>query len=155
MKILTKEMQTQLTSTFALELLKEGNKRFVNNLTVNRNLLEQANEMSDGQHPFVVILSSIDSRTSAELIFDQGMADIINDDILVSMEFACKVAGAKFIVVFGHTQCSAIRGACDPSKIGNLTAYCLRFRLPLRKNQKRKIDVPVMPPSWKTFPRLM
>ena len=122
MKTLTKEMQDAITPSMALELLKEGNKRFVNNLKVNRNLLQQANETSDGQHPFAAILSCIDSRTSAELIFDQGLGDvfsiriagnIINEDILGSMEFACKVAGSKIIVVLGHTKCGAVRGACD------------------------------------------
>jgi carbonic anhydrase len=99
MKTLTKELQTAITPGKALELLKEGNKRFVNNLKINRNLLQQANDTSDGQHPFAVILSCIDSRTSAELIFDQGLGDIfsvriagniINEDILGSMEFGCK-----------------------------------------------------------------
>jgi len=131
MKTLTKEMQTAITPIMALDLLKEGNKRFVNNLKVNRNLLQQANETSDGQHPFAVILSCIDSRTSAELIFDQGLGDvfsvriagnIVNEDILGSMEFGCKVAGSKIIVVLGHTKCGAIKGACDHVEMGNLTA---------------------------------
>jgi carbonic anhydrase len=131
MKTLTKEMQTANTPIMALDLLKEGNKRFVNNLKVNRNLLQQANETSDGQHPFAVILSCIDSRTSAELIFDQGLGDvfsvriagnIVNEDILGSMEFGCKVAGSKIIVVLGHTKCGAIKGACDHVEMGNLTA---------------------------------
>ena len=114
----------------ALDLLKEGNKRFVSNLKVNRNLLQQANETSDGQHPFAVILSCIDSRTSAELIFDQGLGDVfsvriagnvVNEDILGSMEFGCKIAGAKIIVVLGHTKCGAVKGACDKVELGNLT----------------------------------
>jgi carbonic anhydrase len=137
MKTLTKEMQTTITPLMALELLKEGNKRFINNLKVNRNLLEQANETSDGQHPFAVILSCIDSRTSAELIFDQGLGDIfsvriagniINEDILGSMEFGCKVAGAKIIVVLGHTKCGAVKGACDHIEMGNLTALLNKIR---------------------------
>jgi carbonic anhydrase len=131
MKTLNKEMQDAITPEMALDLLRKGNERFVNNLKVNRNLLEQANDTSDGQHPFAVILSCIDSRTSAELIFDQGLGDIfsiriagniINEDILGSMEFACKVAGSKFIVVLGHTRCGAIKGACDHVEMGNLTA---------------------------------
>jgi carbonic anhydrase len=131
MKTLTKEMQAAITPAMALDLLKEGNKRFVNNLKINRNLLQQANETSDGQHPFAVILSCIDSRTSVELIFDQGLGDvfsvriagtIINEDILGSMEFGCKVAGAKIIVVLGHTKCGAVKGACDHLEMGNLTA---------------------------------
>jgi len=137
MKTLTKEMQAAITPSMALTLLNEGNKRFVNNLKVNRNLLQQANETSDGQHPFAVILSCIDSRTSAELIFDQGLGDIfsvriagniINEDILGSMEFACKVAGSKIIVVLGHTKCGAVIGACDHIEMGNLTALLTKIR---------------------------
>jgi carbonic anhydrase len=137
MKTLTKEMQAAITPAMALDLLQEGNKRFVNNLKVNRNLLQQANETSDGQHPFAVILSCIDSRTSAELIFDQGLGDIfsvriagniINEDILGSMEFGCKVAGAKIIVVLGHTKCGAVKGACDHVEMGNLTVLLNKIR---------------------------
>ncbi len=137
MKILTKEMQSAITPSVALEILKEGNKRFVSNLKINRNLLQQANETSDGQHPFAVILSCIDSRTSAELIFDQGLGDvfsvriagnIINEDILGSMEFGCKVAGAKIIVVLGHTKCGAVKGACDNVALGNLTGLIAKIK---------------------------
>ena len=137
MKTLTKEMQNAISPTMALDLLKEGNKRFVNNLKINRNLLQQANETSDGQHPFAVILSCIDSRTSAELIFDQGIGDvfsiriagnIVNEDILGSMEFGCKVAGTKIIVVLGHTNCGAIKGACDNVELGNLTSLISKIK---------------------------
>ena len=137
MKTLTKEMQNAITPTMALNLLKDGNKRFVNNLKINRNLLQQANETSDGQHPFAVILSCIDSRTSAELIFDQGLGDIfsvriagniVNEDILGSMEFGCKVAGAKIIVVLGHTKCGAVKGACDNVALGNLTGLIEKIK---------------------------
>jgi len=137
MKTLTKEIQSAITPSMALNLLNEGNKRFVNNLKINRNLLQQANETSDGQHPFAVMLSCIDSRTSAELIFDQGLGDIfsvriagniINEDILGSMEFACKVAGSKIIVVLGHTKCGAVKGACDHIEMGNLTALLSKIR---------------------------
>lgn len=137
MKALTKEVQAAITPTQALELLTEGNKRFVNNLKINRNLLQQVNETSDGQHPFAVILSCIDSRTSAELIFDQGLGDIfsvriagniLNEDILGSMEFGCKVAGSKLIVVLGHTKCGAIKGACDHVEMGNLTSLLTKIR---------------------------
>jgi carbonic anhydrase len=137
MKTLTKEMQSAITPALALEILKDGNKRFVSNLKVNRNLLQQANETSDGQHPFAVILSCIDSRTSAELIFDQGLGDvfsvriagnIVNEDILGSMEFGCKVAGAKIIVVLGHTKCGAIKGACDNVALGNLTSLISKIK---------------------------
>jgi carbonic anhydrase len=130
MRTLTKEIQANLTPFVALDLLKEGNKRFVNNLKINRNLLQQVNETAAGQYPFAFILSCIDSRTSAELIFDQGLGDIfscriagniLNDDIIGSMEFACKIAGSKIIVVLGHTKCGAVKGACDDVKLGNLT----------------------------------
>ncbi|HEX8331797.1 MAG TPA: carbonic anhydrase family protein [Segetibacter sp.] len=148
MKTLTKEMQNAITPQMALELLKDGNKRFVNNLKVNRNLLQQANDTSDGQHPFAVILSCIDSRTSAELIFDQGLGDvfsvriagnIINEDILGSMEFGCKVAGAKIIVVLGHTKCGAVRGACDHVEMGNLTALLSKIQ-PAVYDEKTETD---------------
>jgi carbonic anhydrase len=147
MKTLTKELQDAITPTLALELLKEGNKRFVNNLKVNRNLLQQANETSDGQHPFAVILSCIDSRTSVELIFDQGLGDvfsiriagnIINEDILGSIEFACKIAGSKMIVVLGHTRCGAVKGACDHIEMGNLTALLAKLQ-PAVFNEKTEI----------------
>lgn len=148
MRTLTKEMQAAITPSMALELLKEGNKRFVNNLKINRNLLQQANETSDGQHPFAVILSCIDSRTSAELIFDQGLGDIfsvriagniINEDILGSMEFACKVAGSKIIVVLGHTKCGAVKGACDHVEMGNLTALLNKIR-PAVDDEKTTVE---------------
>lgn len=130
MKTLNKEIQASITPKMALEILKEGNNRFIKNLKAHRNLLEQVNETSDGQWPFATILSCIDSRTSAELIFDQGLGDvfsvriagnIVNTDILGSMEFACKVAGSKLIVVLGHSKCGAIKGACDHVEMGNLT----------------------------------
>lgn len=130
MKAHNKETQSQMTPRKALQFLQEGNERFINNLKANRNLLEQANETRDGQWPFATILSCIDSRTSADLIFDQGLGDIfsvriagniVNTDILGSMEFACKVAGSKLIVVLGHSKCGAVKGACDHVEMGNLT----------------------------------
>lgn len=130
MKAHTRESQATMTPQKSLEYLKEGNKRFQNNLKANRNLLEQVNDTSDGQFPFATILSCIDSRVSAELVFDQGLGDIfsvriagnfVNEDILGSMEFASKLAGTKLIVVLGHTACGAIKGACDNAKMGNLT----------------------------------
>jgi carbonic anhydrase len=148
MKTLTKEMQMAITPAMALDLLKEGNKRFISNLKLNRNLLQQANDTSDGQHPFAVILSCIDSRTSAELIFDQGLGDvfsvriagnIVNEDILGSMEFGCKVAGSKIIVVLGHTKCGAIKGACDHVEIGNLTALLSKIR-PAVENEIQTLE---------------
>jgi carbonic anhydrase len=148
MKTLNKQMQAAITPSIAISILKEGNKRFMNNLKANRNLLEQANETSDSQHPFAVILSCIDSRTSAELIFDQGLGDIfsvriagniINEDILGSMEFACKVAGSKIIVVLGHSKCGAIKGACDHVEMGNLTALLSKIQ-PAVFDEKSEIE---------------
>ena len=137
MKAHTKESQKELTPELALEKLKEGNKRFVNNIKAHRNLLEQVNETSEGQFPFACILSCIDSRTSAELIFDQGLGDIfsiriagniLNEDILGSMEFACKIAGSKLIVVLGHTKCGAIESACNNVVLGNITALLHKIK---------------------------
>lgn len=130
MRAHTSVTQASITPSIALDILKEGNQRFISNLKANRNLLQQANETREGQWPFAVILSCIDSRTSAELIFDQGLGDIfsiriagniVNTDIIGSIEFACKVAGSKLIVVLGHTKCGAVKGACDHVQMGNLT----------------------------------
>ncbi|NIJ44212.1 carbonic anhydrase [Wenyingzhuangia heitensis] len=131
MKAHTKETQSTMTPEKSLQFLQEGNQRFQDNLKAHRNLLEQVNDTSEGQFPFATILSCIDSRVSAELVFDQGLGDIfsiriagnfVNQDILGSMEFACKLAGTKLVVVLGHTSCGAIKGACDNAKLGNLTA---------------------------------
>ncbi|WP_289044584.1 carbonic anhydrase family protein [uncultured Olleya sp.] len=130
MKAHTKETQSTMTPEKSLQFLKEGNQRFQSNLKANRNLLEQVNDTSEGQFPFATILSCIDSRVSAELVFDQGLGDIfsvriagnfVNEDILGSMEFGCKLAGTKLVVVLGHTSCGAIKGACDHAEMGNLT----------------------------------
>ncbi|QHS61698.1 carbonic anhydrase family protein [Chitinophaga agri] len=130
MKTLNKASQATITPAQAYELLKNGNERFVDNLRLHRNLLEQVNDTRDGQWPMAAIVSCMDSRTSAELIFDQGLGDIfsirlagavISDNVLGSLEYACKVAGSKFIVVLGHTKCGAIKGACDMVQMGNLT----------------------------------
>jgi carbonic anhydrase len=139
-------MRNRLSPLQALEMLKDGNHRFVTNLKVNRNLLQQVNETSEGQYPFALILSCIDSRTSAELIFDQGLGDIfscriagniLNDDILGSMEFACKIAGVKVLVVLGHSECGAIKGACENVKMGNLTGLLKKIRVVVKKIEKR------------------
>lgn len=130
MKTLDKISQANITPRMALELLQAGNNRFVDNLRLNRNLLQMVNDTSDGQWPMAAIVSCMDSRTSAELIFDQGLGDIfsirlagavISGNVLGSLEYACKIAGSKFIVVLGHTKCGAIKGACDAVEMGNLT----------------------------------
>jgi carbonic anhydrase len=126
MKAHTSETQSTISPEKALNFLKEGNQRFVNNLKANRDLLEQVNATREGQWPFAVVLSCIDSRTSAELIFDQGLGDIfsiriagnfVNQDILGSMEFGCNVAGSKLVVVLGHTKCGALKGGLDAEQI--------------------------------------
>lgn len=130
MRAHNKETQDSVTPRLALQFLQEGNQRFVSNLRLDRDLLRQVNDTREGQWPFATILSCIDSRTSAELIFDQGLGDIfsiriagnvVNTDILGSMEFACKVAGSKLVVVLGHSKCGAVKGACDHVEMGNLT----------------------------------
>jgi carbonic anhydrase len=149
MRTHTKETQDILTPEHALDILKEGNLRFVNNIKSHRNLLQQVNETSTGQFPFAAILSCIDSRTSAELIFDQGLGDvfsiriagnILNEDILGSMEFACKVAGSKLIVVLGHTKCGAIEGACNGIVMGNITALLKKIEPAIAKETQTKAD---------------
>lgn len=137
MKAHNAETQASVTPRKALEFLKEGNKRFINNYNINRNLLSQVNDTRDGQWPFAVILSCIDSRTSTELIFDQGLGDvfgvriagnIINSDILGSMEYACKVAGSKLIAVISHSKCGAITSACMNVRGGNITELLSKIR---------------------------
>ena len=136
-KAYTKEIQASISPAKALELLKEGNQRFVANKKEDKDLLDQMNDTSTGQYPFATVLSCIDSRVSSELIFDQGIGDIfsarvagniVNEDMLGSMEFACKLAGTKIIVVLGHTSCGAVKGACDNAKMGNLTALLSKIQ---------------------------
>jgi carbonic anhydrase len=126
----TKESQKAMTPARALQLLKDGNERFVNGQLVNRNLREQITATAEGQYPFATILSCQDSRTSNELLFDLSKGDafslriagnIVNEDMLGGMEFGSKAAGAKLIAVIGHTKCGAIHGAADDVKLGNLT----------------------------------
>lgn len=137
MKAYTKETQALITPKGALDLLKEGNLRFQKKKQANRDLLEQVADTTSGQYPFATILSCIDSRVSSELIFDQGIGDIfsarvagnfVNEDILGSMEFACKLAGTKLVLVLGHTSCGAVKGACDDAKLGNLTALISKIK---------------------------
>lgn len=131
MRTQTQEIQENLTPVDAHRILVEGNNRFVQNVKAQRNLQSQVLETSKGQYPFAVILSCIDSRVPAELVFDQGIGDIfsarvagniINEDILGSMEYACKVAGSKIIVVMGHSKCGAVTAACQGVELGNITA---------------------------------
>lgn len=130
MRTLTKELQATITPKGAHKILVEGNNRFIQNLKTNRNLKAQVLATSTGQFPFAVILSCIDSRVPAELVFDQGIGDVfsvrvagnvINEDVLGSMEYACKVAGSKIVVVMGHSNCGAVTAACNHYELGNIT----------------------------------
>lgn len=129
-KTITKDVQASITPQMAIDMLKAGNQRFVAKNTLNRDLNEQVSDTSTGQAPFAVVLGCIDSRVPAEMVFDQGIGDIfncriagnfVNSDLLGSMEFGCKVAGSKVIVVLGHKACGAVKGACDGVELGNLT----------------------------------
>jgi len=124
------ELQSKLTPAQAVELLKEGNARFVNKTPLSRDYSSQVSETAAGQFPLAALVSCIDSRIPTEIVFDQGIGDVfnariagnfVNEDILGSLEFACKVAGAKAIVIMGHTACGAVKGACDKAELGNLT----------------------------------
>lgn len=126
----TKESQAATTPAQALAELKAGNARFVSGRPLHRNLATDIKATSSGQYPIAVVLSCIDSRQPIEIVLDQGIGDIfsarvagnvLNDDILGSMEFACKVSGAKLIAVIGHSNCGAIKGAIDGVQLGNLT----------------------------------
>lgn len=125
-----KQTQAAMTPQKALQMLKDGNTRFVRGQMLQRNLMQQVKATAAGQFPFAALVSCIDSRESGQLVFDQGIGDIfnarvagnfVNDDILGSLEFACAVVGAKLIVVLGHTECGAVMGACDDVVLGNLT----------------------------------
>ena len=133
----TPDSQAAMTPHSALDMLKEGNARFVTRKMSDRNLIQQVEQTATGQYPFATILSCIDSRVSAELVFDQGVGDIfsarvagniVNEDLLGSMEFACKVAGARLIMVLGHSACGAVKGACDDVQLGNLTRLLAKIR---------------------------
>lgn len=148
--VVTKDLQMKLTPKEILDILKEGNKRFASGNKIEKNVKDQINlTASDGQHPLAVVLTCIDSRTSSELIFDLGLGDvfsiriagnIVNDDILASMEFATKVAGAKLIVVLGHSECGAIKGACDNVNIGKLPILFDKIKPAIDAERVTKID---------------
>ncbi len=149
----TKKFRESVTPTQAIELLKEGNQRFLNNIKRHRDNLQLVNETKDEQHPVAVVLSCIHSRTSAELVFDQGLGDIfsiriagniVNDDILASMEFACKIAGAKAIVILGHTNCGAIKGACEDVHLGHLNGLISKIKPAIQEcasKDKKDVDL--------------
>jgi len=129
-EVITQEKQKQLKPDSVLQSLKDGNKRFVENNLIQRDYLKQVNKTSQGQYPEAIILSCIDSRVPVEIVFDKGIGDIfvarvagniIDPNILGSMEYSCKVSGAKLILVLGHSQCGAIKSSIDNVKLGNIT----------------------------------
>jgi len=142
MKALTKSTQEQITPTAALQMLIDGNARFVQNKMIQRDLQEQIADTSEGQFPFAAILSCIDSRVPAEIVFDQGIGDvfsarvagnIVNEDVFGSIEYACKVAGSKIVVVMGHTKCGAVTAACNNVELGNITALLSKIKPAVKK----------------------
>ncbi len=157
MKLHTSETLATMTPQKALHFLKEGNERFINNLKLNRNLLDQVQYYKHGQHPFAIVLSCMDSRTSAELIFDQGLGDIfslriagniLNEDIIGSMEYACKVVGSKLIMVLGHSKCGASHGACAGKKVGHLTQLLKKLDVSIDEVKK---ELPTYAPDSQEF----
>jgi carbonic anhydrase len=142
MKKHSKEYLQSLTPYQGYELLAEGNKRFINNLKSDHDHLEMINETREGQYPFAVILSCMDSRTSVELIFDQGLGDlfsirvagnIVNNDILASIEYAIKYVGSKVLMVLGHTECGAINSAKQGIDDGHITDLLKRIHPSISK----------------------
>ncbi len=137
METLTKEIQEKINPSEALERLKEGNQRYVSQTMLNRNFNEQVEVTSNGQAPYAVVLGCIDSRAPLELVFDQGVGDIfgtrvagniINEDVLGSLEYSCKAAGSKLVVVLGHTKCGAVTSACKNVELGNVTALLNKIK---------------------------
>ena len=127
---LNKDSQTSISPQSAIDELRAGNQRFLNHSTLERDWANDISKTTGGQHPFAIVVGCIDSRVPVETIFDQGIGDIftarvagniVNEDLLGSLEFACKLAGAKAIVVLGHTSCGAIKGAIDGVRLGHLT----------------------------------
>jgi len=144
MRLHSTKDQNTMSPQDAIEILQEGNIRFLHNLQTDKKLLKQVNDSKDGQWPFATILSCIDSRTSAELIFDQGLGDIfsiriagnvVSEDVLGSMEFGSKIANAKVVVVLGHTNCGGIKGACDNINLGNLTGLVNKIKPAIEKEK--------------------
>ena len=146
MSTITKEIQDGISPDRAIEMLKEGNQRFLNKNETERDLHVQVNQTSGGQFPYAAVLSCIDSRVPVELTFDQGIGDIfsarvagniINEDILGSIEYACGVAGSKAILVLGHTKCGAVTAACQGVELGNITALLSKVKPAIKEVQER------------------
>ena len=134
---MTRSVQAGITPDSAIEILKAGNQRFVAGEPVPRRTRDDLTRTALGQYPFASIVACIDSRSAPELLFDQGIGDLfvarvagnaVNEDILGSLEYAAKVAGSRLVVVLGHTECGAIKGACDSARMGNLTTLLERLQ---------------------------
>lgn len=152
MSTITKEIQDGISPDRAIEMLKEGNQRFLNKNETERDLHVQVNQTSGGQFPYAAVLSCIDSRVPVELTFDQGIGDIfsarvagniINEDILGSIEYACGVAGSKAILVLGHTKCGAVTAACQGVELGNITALLSKVKPAIKEVQDRTGQIEV------------
>ena len=152
MSTITKEMQEGISPDQAIEMLKEGNQRFLNKNEISRDLHAQVKETSGGQNPYAAVLSCIDSRVPVELAFDQGIGDIfsarvagniINEDILGSIEYACGVAGSKAILVLGHTKCGAVTAACQGVELGNITALLSKVKPAIKEVEERTGEIEV------------
>lgn len=133
----TKACQDAVTPDMIIKRFQSGNERFVSGKPLNQNHLKKVKATAAGQYPLASVVSCIDSRAPVEMVFDQGIGDlfnarvagnIVNEDILGSLEFAHKLAGAKLLVVMGHTNCGAIKGACDDAKLGNLTGLLSKIK---------------------------
>lgn len=144
-QVFNKDTQSSVTPEQALQRLKDGNERFTSGKMKNRDLLAQANQTAPAQHPIAVVLNCLDSRAAPEFIFDQGVGDIfvarvagniMNNDILGSMEFATQLAGAKLIAVIGHTNCGAVKGACQRAKLGHLTELLQKIQPAINQTTK-------------------
>jgi carbonic anhydrase len=142
----TKESQAQIDQQKALDMLKEGNKRFVEGNELKRDYKEQIEVTAHGQYPYAIIICCMDSRVAPEIVLDQGIGDIftirvagnvIDDDVLGGLEYACRVVGVKLIVVLGHTSCGAVKGACDDVKMGNLTQLVAKIKPAVDKTETK------------------
>ena len=152
MSTLTKEIQDSISPNRAVEMLKEGNQRFLDKNELERDLHLQVSQTSSGQFPYAVVLSCIDSRVPVELVLDQGVGDIfsarvagniINEDILGSIEYACGVAGSKAILVLGHSKCGAVTAACKGVELGNITALLSKVKPAIANIKQRDGEVEV------------
>ena len=149
METLTREIQATIKPYDAVVRLKEGNTRFLQNRETERDLLSQVQQTGSGQFPFAALLSCIDSRVPAELVFDQGIGDIfnvrvagniVNEDVLGSLEYSCKVAGSKLVLVLGHTRCGAVTSACKHVELGNITPLLEKIQPAVRSIVKGELS---------------